>query len=175
MQAYLKAQAGPQADIWDMVLEEVYRPIGIFHAPISRTVEPDGSRGTPIFGYGLYATVDDIAKVAQLYQDGGKHDGEQLLPAGRVADALYRTADQGLPNGERTAYGEGRYHLSFWGAPYRSQAGRSYVIPYMSGYGGNHVALMPNGMTVFRLSDGFVYGVDDMVRVADRLRAFPAQ
>ncbi len=175
MQAYLKAQAGPQADIWDMVLEEVYRPIGIFHAPISRTVEPDSSRGTPIFGYGLYATVDDIAKVAQLYQNGGKHDGEQLLPAGRVADALYRTADQGLPNGERTAYGEGRYHLSFWGAPYRSQAGRSYVIPYMSGYGGNHVALMPNGMTVFRLSDGFVYGVDNMVRVADRLRAFPAQ
>jgi hypothetical protein len=175
MQSYLKSKEGPEADIWDMVLEEVYRPIGIFHAPILRTVEPDGSRGIPVFGYGLYATVDDIAKVAELYQDGGQHDGEQLLPADAVASALYRTANQGLPNGERNAYGEGRYHLSFWGAAYRTQAGSPHMIPYMSGFGGNHVALMPNGMTVFRLSDGFVYGVDEMIRVADALRAFPSQ
>jgi CubicO group peptidase (beta-lactamase class C family) len=175
MQSYLQGKEGPQADIWDMVLEEVYRPIGIFHAPILRTVEPDGSRGIPIFGYGLYATADDIAKVAQLYQDGGQHDGLQLLPAAWVADALYRTADQGLPNGEYNAYGQGRYHLSFWGAAYRSQGGASYVIPYMSGFGGNHVALMPNGMTIFRLSDGLVYGVDEMIRAADAMRAFPPQ
>ena len=38
------SEEGAEADIWDMVMEEVYRPIGIHRAPIMRTVEADGNR-----------------------------------------------------------------------------------------------------------------------------------
>jgi hypothetical protein len=45
MDAFLKSKEGSDADIWEMVLTDVFRPIGIFYAPIMRTIEPDGSTG----------------------------------------------------------------------------------------------------------------------------------
>jgi hypothetical protein len=174
MDAFLKSQEGPEADIWDMVVEEVYRPIGIYHAPIMRTVEPDGGRGLPIFGYGLYPTADDIAKVARLYHNGGRHEGEQLLHPGRLGTALHQIEGAGLPNGERNAAGEARYSYSFWSLPYRSAEGDFHQVPFMTGYGGNQVVVMPNGVTAFRLADVFIYDVEPMVRVGEALRPFPA-
>jgi CubicO group peptidase (beta-lactamase class C family) len=174
MNNFLKSKEGPDADIWDMVVDEVYRPIGIQHAPIIRTVEPDGSRGVPIFGYGLYPTVDDVAKVAALYHNGGRHDGQQLLHAAKLAEALYQVAGVGLPTGDSNRYGQVLYNLSFWSAPYRTATGQLFQVPYMSGFGGNHVVLMPNGITTFRFSDAYVYGVDSMIQAADTITPFSA-
>src|SRR5262249_3862699 len=87
MDAFLKGRAGQKAHLWDMVVDEVSRPIGIFHAPMLHTIETDGSRGVPILGFGLSPTIDDIAKLATLFQNGGRHDGVQLLPATRNAAA----------------------------------------------------------------------------------------
>ena len=172
MNNFLKTKEGPEADIWDMVVDEVYKPIGIQHAPIMRTHDPNGSKGIPIFGYGLYPTIDDVAKVAALFHNGGQHEGQQLLHAGKLAEALYQTDQIGLPTGDSNEYGEATYHLSFWSLPYRTAKGDSFQIPYMSGYGGNHVALMPNGITAFRFADAHIYGIESMVRVADGIRPF---
>jgi len=173
VQSFLSSKEGPEADIWDMVVDEVHKPIGIQYAPIIRTVEPDGSRGVPIFGYGLYPTVDDVAKVAALYHNGGRHQGQQLLHAGKLAEALYQVAGVGLPTGDTNQDGQVLYNLSFWSEPYRTATGRLSQVPYMSGFGGNHVVLMPNGITAFRFSDAYIYGVGSMVRAADAIVPFP--
>jgi CubicO group peptidase (beta-lactamase class C family) len=174
MDSYLRSMEGANADIWDMVLREVYRPIGINHAPIMRTIEPDQSRGIPQFWVGLYPTVDDVAKVAILLRNGGQHQGQQLLHAGKVAEALRQTDVSGLPTGEFNAHGEGAYHMSFWSMPYRSAAGELYQIPYMSGFGGNRVILNPNGIITFQFADAHIYGFESMVKVADGMDAFIA-
>src|SRR4029079_7507478 len=70
MDAFLKQKEGPNAHLWDMVADEVLKPIGIAHAPMMHTIEGDGSRGIPYMDVGLYPTFDDIAKIAQLLQDG---------------------------------------------------------------------------------------------------------
>ena len=131
MNTFLKSQEGPDADIWDMVVEEVYSPIGIQHAPIMRTHESDGSKGLPIFGYGLYPTVDDVAKVADLYHSGGQfRDDNSCMPAS--AEALYWVDGVGLPTGESNADGDARYHMSFWSMLYRAENDAFYLIPYMT-------------------------------------------
>lgn len=163
----------PTADPWAMVVEEVLWPIGIRHAPIMRTVEPDGSRGTPIFGYGLYLTPDDVAKLSRLFLDGGAHGGLQLLHAGKLAEALFLTPVAGLPTGEFNDDGALTYHMSFNGIPYRTADGMAWRIPFATGYGGNHVVVVPNGVTVFRFSDSGVYGVRSMIEVASAVRPFP--
>jgi CubicO group peptidase (beta-lactamase class C family) len=173
MDRFLKSKEGPDADIWDMVVEEVYHPIGIHHAPILRTIEPDGGRGLPIFGYGLYPTVHDVAKVAGLFHSGGQHQGQQLLHAARLAEALYQVEGSGLPTGDSNQYGSVLYSLSFWSLPFQTSTGSFYQVPFMSGFGGNHVVLAPNGITAFRFSDAHVYGAEDMVRVADGIAPFP--
>ena len=172
MDGYLKSVEGAEADVWDMVMEEVYRPIGIHRAPIMRTVEADGSRGIPQFWVGLYPTVDDVAKVAMLLRDGGQYRGQQLLHAGKLAEALRQTEVAGLPTGEFNDHGEGAYHMSFWSMPYPGPDGQPLQIPYMSGFGGNRVILNPNGIITFRFADAHVYGFESMVRVADGLEPF---
>lgn len=173
MDAYLKRREGPNAHLWDMVRNEVFRPIGVFHAPAMHTLETDGSRGVPLLAYGLYPSVDDIAKLTTLLQNGGRHDGVQLLSATKLAEALYRTRPAvGLPLGWSNRFGDARYHLSFWSVPYRTATGCFFQIPYMSGFGGNIIALLPNGISVFRFADAYNFDVDSMIVAGESLRPF---
>ena len=172
MDSFLKSKEGSDADIWEMVITEVFRPIGIFHAPIMRTIESDGSKGVPIFGYGLYPNVEDVAKLSVLLQNGGRYQGQQLLHSGRLAEALYRTDVIGLPTGEMSEYGEVTYHLAFNGLPYRFKDGRVRRIPVSTGFGGNHWVLLPNSVSTFRFCDANQYGVDSMIDVAEAVNSF---
>jgi len=115
--------------------------------------EAAGEWGIPLLGYGLYPTIDDIAKLTTLLQHGGQHQGQQLLSAAKLAEALYKTKAMGLPSREENRFGEGRYQLSFWSVPYRTANGCVFQLPYMSGFGGNLVMLLPNGVSAFRLAD----------------------
>jgi hypothetical protein len=171
MDAYLKRREGPRAHLWDMVEREVLQPIGIRHLPKLHTIEADGSRGVPLLGYGLYLTVDDVAKLATLLQNGGRHEGAQLLSSALVARALFRSSTTvGLPNTQRNRFGEGRYHLSFWSVAYTTTTGCALQIPYMAGLGGNLVALLPNGVSVFRFSDAGHFDLDAMIAAGESIR-----
>jgi hypothetical protein len=177
MDAFLKSREGPDAQLWDMVAEEVLAPIGVFHAPMLHTREADGGEGIPILAAGLHATVDDAAKIAMLLQNGGMHGGQQLLSRRKLDEALYRTPARGLPatfgsGDERTRYGDRTYHLSFWGQPYRAKSGCLVHLPYMAGRGGNHVMLLPNGVTAFRFADGDHYDIKPLVLAGETMRPF---
>jgi len=172
MDGFLKSKEGPDADIWEMVISEVFRPIGISYAPIMRTVESDGAMGLPCFGYGLYPNVVDIAKLSILLQNDGRHQGRQILHAGRLAEAMFRTDVIGLPTGNSNEYGDFTYHLAFDGLPYRGKDGCTKRIPFSTGFGGNHWVLLPNGITTFRFCDANKYGIDSMVDVAEAICPF---
>jgi hypothetical protein len=172
MDAYLKQKAGPNAHLWDMVADEVYRPIGILHEPTMHTLEADGSRGIPLLGYGLTPTIDDIAKLTTLLQQGGRHGSVQLLSAAKLAEALYRTSATGLSVLRRNRFGDYRYHLSFWSVPYVTDLGCRFLIPHMAGYGGNLVVLLPNGVSAFRIADGNTYDIETMILAGEAIRPF---
>ena len=169
MDAYLKRKEGPNAHLWDMVTDEVYLPIGILHAPMMHTVEPDGNRGIPILGFGLTPTIDDVAKLVNLLQARGQHHGTQILSAAKIDEALRRTAT-GLSTRVPSRFGDQRYHLSFWSLPYRTALGCSVHVPYMWGYGGNFVVLLPNGLSAFRFADGDTHDPETMILAGEAIR-----
>ena len=157
MQELLTRREGPDARLWDMMMREVFEPIGIRHFPVMSTFEDDGAASVPLMGIGLYPTVDDVAKIASLLHNGGRHGGVQLLNGPGLDAALFRSG-HGLPTGEITQAGVQLYSLSFWSLPYR--LGRCVSqLPYMDGYGGNFVLLLPNGTTAFRFADAGNYDV----------------
>ena len=156
---FLKTMRGPKADAWDMVSDEVLRPIGIFHTPIVRTREPGGVDGPAWFNAGYYPTLDDLAKIALLYQDGGVHDGKQLLHA-RLTQALLEARDaldkdgdgsDGLPvirDGEKPA---NLYRMGLHFSPFTGTAsGKRHYLPTFSGYGENIVVLFPGRIVSIR-------------------------
>ena len=177
MDALLKRREGPDANLWDMVVTEVLEPIGVFDAPMIHTREPDGGRGVPIMGSGYFPTMGEMAKIAGLLQGGGAHQGRQLLSAAMLRKVFPGTTVPGLPIYWGNAFGRYRYHMSFWYMPFRSQGGCFVWLPEMMEYGGNLIALMPNGMTGIRLADANEgspgqYDGESMARLADNLEPF---
>ena len=167
---YRKKEGG-DADLWQMMLDEVYGPIGIHHMPMNKTKETDRVP-VPFLGWGIYVTLDDIAKITGLLQAGGVYNGERLLSEASLAEALYETDVRGLPTGAANEYGEKTYHLSLWHENFITASGKSYAAPKMVGWGGNVIQLMPNGMIGFRVGNGGDDPGVQMMIVADKIRPF---
>ena len=152
MDAFLKRRAGQEADLWRMLEEEVYRPIGVPHAPTNRLVEADGSLTLPQMSQGYYPTVDDLAKIARLLLRGGAHEGAQLLHPELTAEALYRADARGITFGPPLETGQPSYHLALWHQNYVAEGGCVIDLTRMSGWGGHRVVLFPNGIVAIRIA-----------------------
>lgn len=169
----VRQHEGPQADLWTFLQENVYETIGVHDMPTNKTIEADGAPGQPIGAWGLYATVGDLVKIARLYQNGGRHDGRQLLQADLVSDISVNEEPVGLPSGlDHKPY----YSKAFWRYRYEDNDCTLY-FPSMDGWGENHVMLMPNGITAVRLArnwdgDESAADVTSLVRTANAIKPF---
>lgn len=166
LQRYVQAQEGVGADYWSLVEEGVLEPIGIPHLPLARSIEPGGAPGAPVMGWGSYPDVDAAAKLAQLLQDEGLSRGRQLLSRQKVREAMRRA---GRPAYE-TANRNERYLHSVWTV--RMDTGRCTIeVPLMSGHGGNHVMMMPSGLSVVRFMDACDYEIRPVALAAEMYRS----
>jgi len=155
IQGFLKSVRGPQADLGEMVQTEVLTPIGIHQAPTVRTREAGGRDGLVWCNAGYYPTLDDLAKIALLYQSRGAHGGVQILNrelttdliAGR--DAIVKNADASMgpvPGPLSTSAEDGKYKMGFHFLRYVNSVGTVEYLPSMHGSGDNEVILYPNLM-----------------------------
>jgi CubicO group peptidase (beta-lactamase class C family) len=175
MDTFLQRREGPEARLWDRLHEAVFAPIGVHHLTMIHVPDEDGGAGVPLLASGLRLTVDDLAKIVGLLQNGGVHAGQQLLHPELVDAALYRTGQpEGLPSGKRFDDGDQAYQMSFWSLAHRAADGSYFQVPFMSGAGGNTVFLAPNGVTTFVFTD---HGEDtyslNSPAVAETIRSFP--
>ena len=178
MDRFLKSKEGPTADIWSMLRQEVFAPIGIHQAPTNRTIEADGSDGHPLMAYGYYPTISDMVLVARLYQNDGKHGNRQILYAPRIRELLPGPNPRGFPTGEKLPDGETTYINAFWVTSYVASNDCRVFYPRMIGWGGNIVALLPGGLTGIRIAksgsttDNSEVDTGAMARVANSLSRF---
>ena len=159
---FLKSVRGPQADVWDMLRSEVFKPIGIPYAPVIRTREPDGRRGIAWFHAGYYPLLDDLGKIALLYQNRGAAGSRQILHRGltedllSARDALVQGGDASLgltAGAERGPKTGDLYKMGFHFTPYvGAVSGRQYFLPTMRGWGENEVVLYPNSLITVRIA-----------------------
>jgi CubicO group peptidase (beta-lactamase class C family) len=168
LQNYLRTREGPNADLFDFIVREVYEPVklgpGIFTT--QRTSE-NNWQGHPLGATGMWWIPDDIAKLTTLLNvNHGKVNGEQLLLSDMLTGAL-----QADPNDRGVKRPGGMYNNTFWADAFTSANGYdcSFYVPYMAGYSGNIIALMPNGVTYYYFSDNRDFNWHDAVREADRI------
>jgi hypothetical protein len=174
LDGFLKSVRGPQADLWQMLSDEVFRPIGIHHAPAVRTIESGGTRGVIWANAGWYPTLDDQAKIALLLQSGGAHQGQQLLHRGLTTDllaargALHIKGDRsrdlsGQPSGiagrattasdAESSSGDDMYRMGYWFPRHvGSASGKAFRLPSMQGSGDNRVTIYPNGIITLQMA-----------------------
>jgi len=177
MDRFIKSKEGPNADLWNLITREVFQPIGIARMPVLRTIEPNHAPGIPKLEGGMLPNLDEVAKIVKLLHNSGRHQGEQILSATKLDEAIGKDRLSGLPTGWNIDDGETYYHMSLWLQPFVAQKGCLVRIPAMSGGGGTYVIIMPNGITAFRFADGRyndpgTWDSSGLRKVADYIRPF---
>jgi len=166
---YLQTQRGPDADIFQFIVDEVYRPLGIGQGFFTtlRTAD-DNWHGQAEGGYGLWWIPDDIAKIGILLNTAnGQISGQQILHPGLLAAALQRdSADRGVRIDDQHTYNN-----AFWANQYTISNGFAceFWVAEMQGSSGDVVALMPNGTVYYYFSDNQEFTWDAAARESNKL------
>ncbi len=178
MDRLIRSREGADYGLWEMMVAEIYTPLGIGPIPTRKMYDGPGRAGVPQYGGGMNPNIQEVLKLARLITQKGMHRGVQILHREMTEAALSPEMDRGLPSWYR--YGDGgmaTYDMSFWLAPFQSDKGCSVRVPQMVGYGGNYVSLMPNGIIGFRFADGrenveATYDSSGIRRISDQIRPF---
>lgn len=167
LQNYLQTMEGPQADIFEFVVEEVYKPLQVSPGTytVLRTKDNDW-QGQPYGGLGQWWIPDDLAKITTLLNvDDGMIGSEQILHPEVLAAALQRCPDDRGVDISASS----RYNNAFWANVYHSGYKCEVWVPQMLWYSGIVVALFPNGTTYYYASDNREFTWDAALREADKV------
>ncbi|HEX4862412.1 MAG TPA: hypothetical protein VFV07_14345 [Rhizomicrobium sp.] len=172
LSAFVHKKMGADADLYrDVMSDGLWKKLDL-SPPTSVTRRTYDATAQPFTGYGLTLHRDDIAKIADFINRGhGAAGGAQLVDPAMLRAALQQDeADPGLQG----ATDEYRYHDGFWAWNAARYLGcrKPTWIPFMSGYGGIAVALMPNGMTYYYFSDSGLWRWAGAAVEADRIKPF---
>jgi CubicO group peptidase (beta-lactamase class C family) len=154
LSAWWKREKGPAADFYrDLLVEPVFRRLGLSPelATSRRTLD---AAAQPFTGWGLVLRRDDLVKLGGfLALAEGKLGNEQLFDPAMLRAALQRDpADPGM----RATDANFRYNNGVWAwniAEYLGCRNPAW-IPFMSGFGGISVVMIPNGLVYYYVSDG---------------------
>jgi hypothetical protein len=175
MQNFLRTKEGPDADIYQFVVDEVYKPLRVGPGAYSTLRTEDNNwQGVPDGGQGLWFVADDIAKITTLLNaDQGKIDGMQVLHPNLLAAAMQRNPEDRGFEIDQNRY----YNNAFWATRYTEEDGFDceFWTVEMVGVSGNVVALMPNGTTYYYFSDSHEFFWTSAIRESNKIIPFCTQ
>jgi hypothetical protein len=193
MNSYLKQRQGNAADLFNLVRDDVYKRLHVSAGGLTTIRTDNSATGAPSGYYGLFLNKDDVAKIGSFLNKGdGVIESAPILEATRLNEALFRSSNAtnvGVPimgsipastlgpsqlgSGKAPASNTRRYAHGFWGKYVTTAEFPEYScnfwVSLMSGYGGNVVALLPNGATFYVFSDGREFLWVDSVREVGKL------
>jgi len=180
MTAFLQKQKGGD-DLFNLVRDSVYRPIHWSKGGLSTIRTDDSETGQPSGYFGLFYIQDDVVKIARFLNEGqGKIDGKQVLDPERVRDSIFQNPNSlGLPvsdQGHGTLTGSFHYNNAFWAKHMTPAEFPQYTcdfwVPFMSGFGGISILLLPNGAVYYVFSDGNEFNWYNGVHEINKLKPY---
>lgn len=156
MNADVKQLEGSSKDIFtDTIVNEMWRPLGLSKtSQVSRRTYDAVAQ--PFTGWGLTFLRDDVAKLTTfLNMDDGRIGGTQMLDSAELDAAMQRNpSDRGLD-----PLTDFKYNNGFWAHEISSDTGcpADIWVPFMSGYGGITILLLPNDTVYYYFSDDDTY------------------
>jgi len=169
MQKYVEKKEGKGVYYWDLVRENVLKPIKAGYLALQHTEESDGSKGIPTLGWGAFPTIDEIAKISLLLSNEGEYRGQQLLHKGKIREALHRTKWNGYVAYPSRNNHPRNYSHSFWSHYVPNEKCKLKII-YMLGQGGNYVTFLPSKVILIRFWDKMDYYIDPIVHAVEEIK-----
>lgn len=156
MQAYWRKQTGRKnADFYTDLLVPMWTDLGL--SPEAKTTRRTYDKARqPFTGFGLTLQQDDMIKLGQFLQMGGKVKGEPMLDEVLLSESMQNNPEK---RGHKAVIDRQRYQHGLWAwnaGPDLGCKGELW-IPSMVGFGGVVVAMFPNGHTYQHTSDGGIF------------------
>ncbi len=173
MSDVVRRELGAKADIVDDVLAPgVWRAAGL-GAAVGNVRRTRDAIAQPFTGYGLLLQPDDVAKLARFFESTSSLPGQLLDPAMYRAALQREPGDRGLRASEDGAL---VYNNGFWAVRVAGLPGcdADQFVPFMSGYGGISLVLMPNDVAYYYFSDGGDFHFMRALREAANIRPYCA-
>jgi CubicO group peptidase (beta-lactamase class C family) len=172
MNAWLRAQKGEGQDIYtDLFTANILIPLH-FSPAFQATLRTYDEVAQPFAGYGLTLQTDDLARFALfLLDDEGLVNGSQVLDPSQLSAALQRNpSDPGMAVETQSM----RYNNAMWATTVLPPGAcpEPVWIPFMSGYGGISVAMLPNGSVYYVFSDGAQFKWAEAAIESHKLKSF---
>ena len=169
MNAFLRSKAGPAVDVYrDFLYPRLLQPLNL--SPLLRwTQRTYDEAAQPFTAYGLVVYPDDLVRIAASLTLS--YSGHHLFDQAGFEQTLFRDLD-GM---KRWSGGRGNgYRNGFWGVEASDWLGcdKETWIPFMSGYGGIVVALMPNDTIYYYFSDGNIHHFMDAAVESNKIRNY---
>ncbi|WJG10106.1 hypothetical protein [Aliiglaciecola sp. LCG003] len=157
-------------DTYNWLVDYLYKPLGLSPSTYT-TVRTFDAASQAMAGFGLTYHVDDLVKLGELLNnDNGNIGGTQKLKVSMVDEVLQNTSYHGLNAGTNVdSYDNGFW---IWKADAALGCSGDLYIPYMSGFGGIGVVLLPNNMLYYFVSDNNEHSFVNSVAELDKLGDF---
>ncbi|HEY8569938.1 choice-of-anchor D domain-containing protein [Microbulbifer sp.] len=166
MNAYVKGLEGSSSDIFtDILNSEILSPLGVSPtAEFSRRTYDSVQQ--PFTGWGLMWLRDDVAKIGSFYAGSS----QSVLDQAQLDAALQRdAADRGLQ-----PLADYKYNNGFWAHEVSSDMSGCSAplwLPFMSGYGGISILILPNNTVYYYFSDADEYLWMDAAQESHNIRS----
>ncbi len=175
MADYLRGERGSDADLFgDTIVADLWGPLGV--SPTGQyTRRTFDAAAQPFTGWGLIWLPDDVAKIGRFVSiDKGRLGGQQKLNLGELNAALQRNPmDTGT-----VPLADYRYNNGFWAhnvVGKLSGCRGNQWIPFLSGFGGITVVLLPNDSIYYYFSDNDTYYWLEALQEAHGIRSLCQQ
>jgi len=158
MNLYLQQQKGSGADLFNQIRDDVYIRLNTSQGFRTMLRTDNSATGHPTGYYGLFYIQDDIAKIGNWLNNGeGVINSTQVLEPTRLTESLFRNPNvTGLSvpvSGDSNFF----YKDGTWGKTMTPSQFPQYTctfrVAFMSGFGGNTVLLLPDGVTYYIFTD----------------------
>ncbi len=170
---FIKAKKGKHADIFNDVLVNDLWPVIGFSPVVYSTRRTIDELQQPFSGYGLFLLRDDIAKLSRFFNQQllmYSTAQESLLEVKNLKEALQRLDH---PSGVKTSYDFLRYSNGFWARKVSDFLGckKETWLPFMSGYGGISIVLLPDGREFYYVSDSGKFSWRSAIKELHKIKA----
>jgi hypothetical protein len=159
MNNFVKQQLGPNADFYtDFLYPQAIEPLGLSQA-MAWTQRTYDETAQPFAGYGLVLRADDIARFARALNNHPPAGYPELSTFSKEFVANTTPGAKGIA-----------YKGGFWGADlstWMNCSGDTWV-PFLSGYGGIVVVMLPNGGIHYYFTDSDQHGFRTAVSEANK-------
>ncbi len=163
---FIKSANSPNSDLYEDIMKPLWDNLSLSHA-LNKSQRTADSINQTFTAWGLFFLSTDIVSIGNYLRNIAEENPQTLMGS----SLQLNNKDRGLDAFSGIKF----YNNGFWARKlpgFQVGCKQDVFIPYMEGYGGIVVALMPNGHLYYFFSDGDQFSWSKAAKASSKIKSF---